>query len=138
MTGKEKTLSEIWERITELCNSDNPKQHAIRMSADADCYYYRRVCVCKSAEHVTIYDTSVDLYRPLSDSEAMQMYSTHIDDFCDKLVIDSAWEKIRNNRYSMQLAIAKGNKKEIEYHYKIASDEVKTLREFLANQQKSS
>lgn len=136
--GKEKTLSEIWERITELCNDDNPKQQAIHMSADADCYYYRRVCICKSAQYVTIYDTSTDLYRPLNPTETMDLYESHIDDFCDKLVIDSAWQKIRNNRSLMQIAIAKGNKKEIDYHYKIATQEIKTLREFLVNQQKYS
>ena len=31
----------------------------------------------------------------------------------------------------MQLGIAKGNEKEKEYHYKIAMQEIKTLRQFL-------
>jgi hypothetical protein len=103
-----------------------------RISDDnIDVIIYRRLLVQKYFDEVDVFDNSTNIYRPLSNKELKALGSMGIDDFCDFLFLSSSMERIKNNRYAMQLGIAKGNEKEKEYHYKIAIQEIKTLREFL-------
>ena len=96
-----------------------------------DVIIYRRLLVQKYFDEVDVFDNSTDVYRPLSSTELKALDSMSIDDFCDDLLLSNSIERLKNNRYAMQLGIAKGNEKEKEYHYKIAMQEIKTLREFL-------
>ena len=127
----------IWDKVVALAKSEI-SPYPIRLDHDGDCYHYRRLRVCKSAENIIFFDTSTDLYRPLSESELQELEKLTLDEFCDSLFIQSSMQKIENHRYKMQLAIAKKNIKDIEYHHKIASEELKILREFFDNQQKLS
>lgn len=92
---------------------------------------YRRLLVQKYFDEVDVFDNSTDIYRPMSSTELKALDSMKIDEFCDNLFISNSIERIKNNRYAMQLGIAKKNEKEKEYHYKIAMAQIKILREFL-------
>jgi len=96
-----------------------------------DVIIYRRLLVQKYFDEVDVFDNSTDVYRPLSTTELKALDSMGVDDFCNDLFLSNCIERIKNNRYAMQLGIAKENEKEKEYHYKIAMEEIKTLREFL-------
>ena len=92
---------------------------------------YRRLLVQKYFDEVDVFDNSTDIYRPMSNTELKALDSMKIDEFCDNLFVSNSIERIKNNRYAMQLGIAKKNEKEKEYHYKIAMAQIKILREFL-------
>lgn len=111
-------------------NRDEKSIHRIQDSI-AEIYFYRRICIYKLNNVINIFDTSTDVYRPISDAEINSFLQTDVDIFCDVLYMQSSKQRIKNNRYYMQLAIAKGNEKEKEYYYKIATQEVNTLRKFL-------
>jgi hypothetical protein len=96
-----------------------------------DLIIYRRLLVQKYFDEVDVFDNSTDVYRPLSSTELKALDSMSIDKFCNYLFLTNTIERLKNNRYAMQLGIAKGNEKEKEYHYKIAMQEIKSLREFL-------
>ena len=133
----QKIRSSIWDKVVALAKAEI-SPYPILIDKEGDCYHYRRLRVCKSAEHMLFVDTSTDLYRPLSEKESNELEQITLDQFCDALFIKSSMERIENHRYKMQLAIAKKNTKEIEYHHKIASEELKILRDFLDNQQELS
>jgi|SRR5210317_114543 len=131
MTKKDlqlKTLKRMQD-FHEKYKGDKP----VRRISDEniDVIIYRRLLVQKYFDEVDVFDNSTDVYRPLSDVELKALDSMNIDDFCDDLFLTNSIKRFKNNRYAMQLGIAKGNEKEKEYHYKIAMQEIKTLREFL-------
>lgn len=100
-----------------------------------DVIIYRRLLIQKYFDEIDVFDSSTDIYRPITFEELKELDSIAIDIFCDNLFLSSSIERINNNRYAMQLGIAKQNEKQKEYHYKIAMQEIKTLREFFGNQQ---
>ena len=136
-TPAQKLRASIWDKVVALAKSEI-SPYPILIDKEGDCYHYRRLRVCKSAEDILFFDTSTDLYRPLSQNELNELEKLNLDQFCDALFVRSSMERIENHRYKMQLAIAKKNTKEIEYHHKIASEELKILRDFFDNQQKLS
>ena len=133
----QKLRARIWDKVVALSES-KISPYPIQLDLDGDCYHYRRLRVCKSAEDIIFFDTSTDLYRPLTQDELKDLENLNLDQFCDALFIQSSMQKIENHRYKMQLAIAKKNAKDIAYHHKIATKEIKILKEFLDNQQKFS
>ena len=94
-------------------------------------YYYKRICVTFVGDKVEVYDTSSDIYRPLSLSELVLLTELGEVELNKKLVEESYTEKIRNTRNLMHIAIAKKNSKEKEYYYKIAMNEIKNYKEYL-------
>jgi hypothetical protein len=131
MTKKDlqlKTLKRM-QNFYEKYKGDKPVK---RISDDnIDVIIYRRLLIQKYFDEVDVFDNSTDVYRPLSITELKTLDSMGIDEFCNNLLLSNCVERLKNNRYAMQLGIAKGNEKEKEYHYKIAMQEIKTLREFL-------
>jgi hypothetical protein len=131
MTKKDlqlKTLKRMQD-FHEKYKGDKPVK---RMSDNnIDVIIYRRLLVQKYFDEVDVFDNSTDVYRPLSSAELKVLDSVSVDEFCDFVFLSNGIERIKNNRYAMQLGIAKGNEKEKEYHYKIAMQEIKTLRQFL-------
>jgi hypothetical protein len=122
-----KLKDKIYNKSLDLYKQDK----AIKTNNSVNCLYYRRICVCLDDKEVEVYDTSTDIYRPLSLNELKLLIEIGFDEFCDKVVIDSYWETIKDNRELMNIAIAKKNEREIIYHYKIAKEAIKNLREFL-------
>lgn len=92
---------------------------------------YRRLLVQKFNNEYEVWDNSTDVYRPLSEKELMDLKSSDIDDFCNRLFIKNSADRINLNRKYMQIGIAKKNEKEKDYHYRIASEEIQILRKFL-------
>lgn len=123
-----KTLKRM-KNFYEKFKGDKP----VRRISDnnIDVIIYRRLLIQKYFDEVDVFDNSTDVYRPLSSTELKALDSMSIDEFCDDLFLSNSIERLKKNRYAMQIGIAKGNEKEKVYHYKIAMKEIKTLREFL-------
>jgi hypothetical protein len=131
MTKKELQLKAL-KRMQDFHEKYKGTKPVRRISDDnIEVIIYRRLLVQKYFDEVDVFDNSTDIYRPMSSTELKALDSMKIDKFCDNLFISNSIERLKNNRYAMQLGIAKGNEKEKEYHYKIAMQEIKTLREFL-------
>jgi len=131
MTQKELQLKTL-KRMQDFHEKYKGEKSVRRISDDnIDVIIYRRLLVQKYFDEVDVFDNSTDVYRPLSSTELKALDSMSVDDFCDFVFLSNSIERIKNNRYAMQLGIAKGNEKEKEYHYKIAMQEIRTLREFL-------
>ena len=122
----------IFKRLEKLYEKkDNIKIRRVSDQNEGDTYIYRRLTAMNVDDEVCIYDNSTDIYRPLNDQEIEELYSGSIDDFCDKLFFQNSMQRIKNNKRKMQIAILKNNDKEKQYHYRIASETIKTLKNFL-------
>lgn len=123
----------ILKRFESFYNKNKDQKRIIQTkNKNEHSYLYKRLKVEQIGLNIEIYDTSTDIYRPLSLREVYKLDKTKsIDDFCNKLFIKNSKKRIRHNRKCMQIAIAKNNDKEKMYHYKIATQEIKILRLFL-------
>lgn len=121
---KNTTLKSCWDFINNL--SEEKKR-----VVESDKVYYRRICISVDDQNnYEAYDTSTDIYRPLSFHELIDIKVFGVERFCDNLFIKNSLKRIKTNREYMQIAIAKKNAKNKEYHYKIANKEIKVLKEF--------
>jgi len=128
----------IFKRLEKLYDKKiNIKISKISDQKDGDTYIYRRLSAMNIDNEVWLYDNSTDIYRPLNEEEIEELYSGSIDDFCDKLYVQNSIQRIKNNKRKMQVAILKENDKEKQYHYRIASETIKTLKNFLDINKKS-
>ncbi len=122
--NKNKILKFCWNFIENLSQE---KKRVI----ENDKIYYRRICISiDDQNNYEAYDTSTDIYRPLNMHEIIEMKVYGVERFCDNLFIKNSITRIKTNREYMQIAIAKKNEKNKEYHYKIANKEIKVLKEF--------
>ena len=128
---KNNTIIMAWSDILKL----NDKR---TLHEDKGVYHRRLFISVDEEKNYEVYDTSTDVYRPLSSSELHRLNFSDINDFCDYLFIKNSYKRIKNNRKSMQIAIAKKNQKNKNYHHKIAIEEIKTLRSFLHTNKISS
>jgi hypothetical protein len=132
---KKQTLKKMQE-FYEKYHADKPVKRIF--NNDIDVIIYRRILVQKYFDEINVFDNSTDIYRPMSKEEIILLNKIKVDDFCDKLFIKNSIKRINNNRSYMQIGIAKKNEKQKNYHYRIAKQEIKTLRNFLDTNKKSS
>lgn len=126
-------------RILIYAWSDTLKLNDKKTLAEDKRIYHRRLCISVDEnKNYEAYDTSTDAYRPLNDNELHRLKFCDINNFCDYLFIKNSHKRIKNNRENMHIAIAKNNQKNKNYHHKIAIEEIKTLRNFLHTNKKSS
>jgi hypothetical protein len=128
---KNNIILKAWSDILKL--NDNKTLHE-----DKSIYHRRLLITVNEEKKYEAYDTSTDVYRPLNVSELNRLNLSDINDFCDHLFIKNCYLRIKNNRKGMQIAIAKNNQKNKNYHHTIAIQEIKTLRNFLHTNKKSS
>jgi len=122
----------IFERFVKIYqDKKNIKISRIHNKREGDTYIYRRLTIMNIDNDHFIFDNSTDIYRPLNDDELKELDEGDIDDFCDKLYLLNSMQRIKNNKRKMQIAIIKNNDKEKQYHYRIASETIKTLKNFL-------
>ena len=122
----------IFERFVKIYqNRKNNKISRLQNKNDGDTYIYRRLTIMNIDNDHFIFDNSTDIYRPLNEDEIEELDEGDIDDFCDKLYLQNSMQRIKNNKKKMQIAIIKNNDKEKQYHYRIASEAIKTLKNFL-------
>jgi len=122
----------IFERFVKIYqNRKNNKISRLQNKNDGDTYIYRRLTIMNIDNDHFIFDNSTDIYRPLNEDEIEELDEGDIDDFCDKLYLQNSMQRIKNNKKKMQIAIIKNNEKEKQYHYRIASETIKTLKNFL-------
>lgn len=126
-------------RILIYAWSDTLKLNDKKTLAEDKRIYHRRLCILVDEnKNYEAYDTSTDAYRPLNDNELHRLNFSDINNFCDYLFIKNSHKRIKKNRENMHIAIAKNNQKNKTYHHKIAIEEIKTLRNFLHTNKKSS
>jgi hypothetical protein len=95
-------------------------------------YYYKNICASERDGVIEIYDTTTNLYRPLSLKEMRSlMYTKNIDDFCLKLKTKNLRERFNGHRHRFHIAIAKNNEKEKKFFYKRCVSDIKQLRKVL-------
>lgn len=122
----------IFERFVKIYqNRKNNKISRLQNKNDGDTYIYRRLTIMNIENQHFVFDNSTDIYRPLNDDEIKELDEGDIDDFCDKLYLQNSMQRIKDNKRKMQIAIIKNNDKEKQYHYRIASETIKTLKNFL-------
>ena len=122
----------IFERFVKIYqNRKNNKISRLINKNDGDTYIYRRLTIMNIENRHFVFDNSTDIYRPLNEDEIKELDEGDIDDFCDKLYLQNSMQRIKNNKRKMQIAIIKNNDKEKQYHYRIASETIKTLKNFL-------
>lgn len=129
MNSRSKNIFERFVKIYQ--NRKNNKISRLINKNDGDTYIYRRLTIMNIENRHFVFDNSTDIYRPLNEDEIKELDEGDIDDFCDKLYLQNSMQRIKNNKRKMQIAIIKNNDKEKQYHYRIASETIKTLKNFL-------
>ncbi|QDP65882.1 MAG: hypothetical protein Tp133SUR523431_6 [Prokaryotic dsDNA virus sp.] len=99
-------------------------------------YYYKTLCISKLDKRMDIFDTSTDIYRPLTNKEIRQLLELGLEKFTTKLSIENTLKSISLNRNMFHIAIAKGSDKEKEFFYRKTMRRIKKLRQLLGYQQK--
>lgn len=94
-------------------------------------YYYKNICASEREGVFEIYDTTTNIYRPLSTNEMRSLMYKNIDDFCLKLKIKNLKERFGGHRHRFHIAIAKNNEKEKKFFYKRCVSDIKQLRKVL-------
>ena len=83
-----------------------------------------------------IFDTSTNIYRPLTKSEIQDLLKIGLEKFATKLSIKNTLKSIADNRVLFHIAIAKKSDKEKEFYYRKTMRRIKKLRHLLGYQQK--
>lgn len=130
--NKTEILDKTLQRMQLFYESNRTKKPIKRIfDENIDVIIYRRLLVQRYFDTIEVFDNSTNIYRPLPLEELIKLDSMDIDEFCDDLLVSNSIERIKNNRNAMHLGIAKGNQKEKDYHYKIAKNAIKNLKDFL-------
>jgi hypothetical protein len=94
-------------------------------------YYYKNICASERDGVIEIYDTTTNVYRPLSVEEMSKLLLENIDKFCLKLKTKNLKERFAGHRHRFHIAIAKKNEKEKKFFYKRCVSDIKQLRKVL-------
>ena len=78
-----------------------------------------------------IFDTSTDIYRPLSNYEIADMIHIGVEQFAQDLATKNTVESIAINRNMFHIAIAKKSEKEKEFYFRKTLRRIKKLRTLL-------
>jgi len=78
-----------------------------------------------------IFDTSTDIYRPLSNYEIADMIHVGVEQFAQDLATKNTVESIAINRNMFHIAIAKKSEKEKEFYFRKTLRRIKKLRTLL-------
>lgn len=94
-------------------------------------YYYKNICASERDGVIEIYDTTTNIYRPLTIKEMSKLLVENIDEFCLKLKTKNLKERFTGHRHRFHIAIAKKNEKEKKFFYKRCVSDIKQLRKVL-------
>lgn len=95
------------------------------------CYHYKRICIETKEGYRNVFDTSTDIWRPLTKHEMNVILTEGFADASRAIIKYNETRKLKENRHLFNLASAKGNTKEKEYYFKIATRAIKKLRSLL-------
>ena len=115
-------LKRIWDMLT--------KEKSTRLNHIDDSVFYKRICVSKYEDQMEVYDTSTEIYRPLSQKEIDRLLEVGPTNFSKMLKMKSLLEKYYDQRAYFHREAVKGNIKKRDYHYNKALKIIKQLREF--------
>jgi hypothetical protein len=115
-------LKKIWDMLT--------KEKSTRLNHIDDSVFYKRICVSKYEDQMEVYDTSTEIYRPLSQNEIDKLLEVGPTNFSKMLKMKSLLEKYHDQRAYFHREAVKGNIKKRDYHYNKALKIIKQLREF--------
>jgi len=115
-------LKRIWDMLT--------KEKSTRLNHIDDSVFYKRICVSKYEDQMEVYDTSTEIYRPLSQKEIDRLLEVGPTNFSKMLKMKSLLEKYHDQRAYFHREAVKGNIKKRDYHYNKALKIIQQLREF--------
>lgn len=115
-------IKKIWDMLT--------KENSTRLKHIDDSVFFKRICVSKHEDQIEVYDTSTEVYRPLSQKEIDQLLEVGPTNFSKMLKMKSLLEKYHDQRAYFHREAVKGNIKKRDYHYHKALKIIKQLREF--------
>jgi hypothetical protein len=96
-----------------------------------NCYYYRRICIDLNKGYENVFDTSTDIWRPLTTAELLVLRERGFKLTNDYLVIKNAKAQLQENRKDFHIATIKKNEKDKLKYYKKAIQAINKLREFV-------
>lgn len=118
MTNK---LKKIWELIM----GEKPT----RITHIDDSIFYKQICVSKYQNHIEAYDTTTDIYRPLTGKEIDEILRVGAKNFAKSLKVKALVDRYHYERASYHREAIKGNIKKRDYHFYKAKEIIKELRE---------
>lgn len=119
----------VFKAIAGLYKSESP------FLCVGTCYYYKRICIDTKRGYENVFDTSTDIWRPLTTGELEILHRQGLVRCNDMLVMNSTMSQYHNNRREFHIATIKGNKKEKQQYFDKAIRAVKKLKELLGYQQ---
>ena len=128
MESRQESIEKCW------CLFKNRKTKHIVF--DDVSYYYKTLCISRLNKRMDIFDTSTNIYRPLTKSEIQDLLKIGLEKFATKLSIKNTLKSIADNRVLFHIAIAKKSDKEKEFYYRKTMRRIKKLRHLLGYQQK--
>ena len=96
-----------------------------------DCYYYKRICVSTKYGFRNVFDTSTDIWRPLTTGELEILLKEGLKRCNDLIVLNNTMQQYHQNRNDFHIATIKGNKKEKQQFFDKAIEAIKKLRELV-------
>ncbi len=120
------------KQVITMCKEKGTR----RFKFDDVSYFYKTICVSQLGKRFEIFDTSTDIYRPLTDEEVDNLIELGLDKFTNKLSIKNTLDSIALNRNMFHIAIAKGSQKEKDFFFRKTMRRIKKLRNLLGYKQK--
>lgn len=115
-------IKKVWDMLT--------KENSTRLEHIDDSIFFKRICVSKYQNQMEVYDTSTEVYRPLTQQEIDNLLRVGPNNFSKMLKMKALIEKYHDQRAYFHREAVKGNIKKRDYHYNKALKIIKQLREF--------
>lgn len=91
-------------------------------------YHYKRICIDTDENGMNVYDTSTDLWRPLTTGELEQLKMYGLKEFNFMLKEKNLQKTLVESRHEYHIASVKKNGKEMDFLYKKVLGILKKLR----------
>lgn len=105
------------------------KEKYTRLNHIDDSLFYKRICASKYKKEMQVYDTSTEVYRPLTGIEIDELLKVGAENFSRGLKMKSLIDQYHYERASFHRESIKGNIKKRDYHFHKAINVINQLRE---------
>lgn len=116
-------LSKVWDMLEA--------ENATRLDHIDDSLFYKRICVSKHEDKIEVYDTSTEIYRPLTSEEIEMLLTVGAKNFVKILQLKNLTDRFMMERANYQREAIKGNQKKHDYYFNKAKKLVKRLKEII-------
>lgn len=113
-------LLKIWDMLL--------KEKSTRLTHIDDSVFFKKICVSKYKDHIEVYDTSTEVYRPLTGQEIDDLLRVGAKNFVRTLQTKTLLDQYHTERALFHRESIKGNVKKREYHFQKAKEIIDKLR----------